>query len=130
MNRFESDTAAGKAVGARVRGGLVAVALTLCALASAQAATPGRPGPPDPGHTGPGLRYAGETQGRSRAGHDRAAHEQRPAFGPEEAAQRARQRFGGRVLDVTLARSPDGPYYRIRILEHGRVRIVDIDARH
>lgn len=64
-----------------------------------------------------------------RAGHNDSHSRRRAAIGPETAAERARQRFGGRVLNVVLERGPGGPYYRVKILEHGRVRVVDIDAR-
>lgn len=47
---------------------------------------------------------------------------------PGEAARRARQRYGGRVLGVELAR--DGaPYYRVKLLRDGNVRVVRIPAR-
>ncbi len=47
---------------------------------------------------------------------------------PGEAARRAQQRYGGRVLGVEFAR--DGaPYYRVKLLRNGNVRIVRIPAR-
>ncbi|MCO6441913.1 MAG: hypothetical protein J5I81_12720 [Nitrococcus mobilis] len=46
---------------------------------------------------------------------------------PAEAARRAQQRYGGRVLGVELAR--DGaPYYRVKLLRNGNVRVVRIPA--
>ena len=73
-------------------------------------------------------------EGNAHARNDHKAehrhdNDQRPAITPEQAAQRARDRFGGRVLNVILERGPGGPYYRVKLLEHGRVRVVDIDAR-
>ncbi|WP_423822639.1 PepSY domain-containing protein [Salinisphaera sp. SPP-AMP-43] len=62
-------------------------------------------------------------------GNNGNASRRQAAIAPETAAERARQRFGGRVLNVVLERGPGGPYYRVKILEHGRVRVVDIDAR-
>lgn len=58
--------------------------------------------------------------------HDRS--QQRPTIGPEQAAERARARFGGRVLNVILDQGPSGPYYRVKLLQNGRVRVVDVDA--
>lgn len=65
----------------------------------------------------------------SKSNHKRQASPQRPAISPEQAAQRARKHFGGRVLNVVLEQGPGGPYYRVKLLERGRVRVVDIDAR-
>ncbi|WP_147418167.1 PepSY domain-containing protein [Salinisphaera sp. Q1T1-3] len=46
-----------------------------------------------------------------------------------DAARIARQRAGGRVLNVVLEDGPGGPYYLVKILEQGRVRVVHVDAR-
>ncbi|AWN15169.1 hypothetical protein SALB1_0962 [Salinisphaera sp. LB1] len=66
---------------------------------------------------------------RRRQQRQNSKKQQRPAITPEQAAQRARHRFGGRVLNVILEHGPGGPYYRVKLLENGRVRVVDIDAR-
>ncbi|MGN8157571.1 PepSY domain-containing protein [Salinisphaera sp. RV14] len=66
---------------------------------------------------------------RRRQQRQNSEKRQRPAITPEQAAQRARHRFGGRVLNVILEHGPGGPYYRVKLLENGRVRVVDIDAR-
>lgn len=48
-------------------------------------------------------------------------------IGPGEAARRAQLRYGGRVLGVELVR--DGaPYYRVKLLRNGNVRVVRIPA--
>ncbi|MDA3919602.1 MAG: PepSY domain-containing protein [Salinisphaera sp.] len=51
-----------------------------------------------------------------------------PAIGPYDAAQRARQQYGGRVLNVVLEHGPSGPYYQVKLLDRGRVRVVHINA--
>lgn len=51
-----------------------------------------------------------------------------PRIGPAQAAARARQRYGGRVLDVTLERRGTRPHYRVKLLEDGNVRSVRVPA--
>lgn len=47
----------------------------------------------------------------------------------EEAARRAQSRYGGKVLSIELRQTPDGkPYYRVKLLSNGDVRVVRIDA--
>jgi len=53
----------------------------------------------------------------------------KPELAPAEAARRARKQHGGRVLNVVLEDGPSGPYYRVKLLDSGRVRVVDIQAR-
>lgn len=76
------------------------------------------------------LHRAGErpapnhgTDSRHDAGHN--AH----LRSSSEAARIARDREGGRVLNVILEQGRDGPYYLVKILEQGRVRVVHVDAR-
>ncbi|MDN5850334.1 MAG: hypothetical protein L0H63_11990 [Nitrococcus sp.] len=46
---------------------------------------------------------------------------------PAQAVRRAQQRYGGRVLSVELVR--DGaPYYRVKLLRNGNVRVVRVSA--
>lgn len=57
---------------------------------------------------------------------------QQPAAGlitREQAAQRARAEHGGKVLSVRL-RKPNGrrPFYKVKLLQNGNVRVVRIDA--
>lgn len=117
---------------------LMCVLLMLAYSANAAAAPGGHSIPPQVGASM--LRY---TASNAAPGHGSTPHgednrseqprqnatQQRPAITPEQAAQRARDRFGGRVLNVILEHGPGGPYYRVKLLEHGRVRVVDIDAR-
>ncbi|KEZ76794.1 PepSY domain-containing protein [Salinisphaera hydrothermalis] len=76
-----------------------------------------------------GHRRNADGHDDSQSDHRKPSSSQRPAISPEQAAQRARKRFGGRVLNVILEQGPGGPYYRVKLLERGRVRVVDIDAR-
>ncbi|MGB7757497.1 MAG: PepSY domain-containing protein [Salinisphaera sp.] len=118
---------------------LMCVLLMLAYSANAAAVAPG-------GHSIPpqiGASMLRHADAHAGSGHDRNpqgednrhpqqrqdAAQQSPAITPEQAAQRARDRFGGRVLNVILEHGPGGPYYRVKLLEHGRVRVVDIDAR-
>ncbi|HET7313339.1 PepSY domain-containing protein [Salinisphaera sp.] len=85
------------------------------------------------GELGPGAGH-GDHPRHARPGQQKRgpSHDDRnpPAITtPEQAAQRARARFGGRVLNVILEHGPGGPYYRVKLLKNGRVRVVDIDAR-
>ena len=52
-----------------------------------------------------------------------------PRLSSSQAAEIARQREGGRVLNVVLEHDSGEPYYRVKILERGRVQVVHIDAR-
>lgn len=52
-----------------------------------------------------------------------------PELAPAQAARQARRQYGGRVLNVVLEQGPSGPYYRVKLLDEGRVRVVDIQAR-
>ncbi|MES1950814.1 hypothetical protein S4A8_08145 [Salinisphaera sp. S4-8] len=73
----------------------------------------------------------GAGPGRSAA-RDVAGDESRPPpnVAPAEAARRAAREYGGRVLNVVLEDGPGGPYYRVKLLDGGRVRIVHVEARH
>lgn len=48
-----------------------------------------------------------------------------PQVSPAQAAQTARQRYGGKVLSVDLQ---PGGNYRVKIIDHGNVRVVRIPA--
>lgn len=53
--------------------------------------------------------------------------ESRGPLSAEQAAEQARQRFGGRILDVRPMRSGgDGAGYRVKLLDRGEVRSVII----
>ncbi|MES1929456.1 hypothetical protein SADO_09367 [Salinisphaera dokdonensis CL-ES53] len=54
----------------------------------------------------------------------------KPNVAPGEAARRASREYGGRVLNVVLEDGPGGPYYRVKLLDGGRVRVVHVEARH
>lgn len=53
-----------------------------------------------------------------------------PNVAPGEAARRAAREYGGRVLNVVLEDGPGGPYYRVKLLDGGRVRVVHVEARN
>lgn len=48
----------------------------------------------------------------------------------QQAAYHAQDQFGGRVLSVKLEDGDDGPYYQVKLLKHGQVRVVRINTRH
>lgn|GEM_PF-1399183 len=52
-----------------------------------------------------------------------------PNVAPGEAARRATREYGGRVLNVVLEDGPGGPYYRVKLLDGGRVHVVHVEAR-
>lgn len=52
-----------------------------------------------------------------------------PNVAPGEAARRAAREYGGRVLNVVLEDGPGGPYYRVKLLDGGRVHVVHVEAR-
>lgn len=64
-------------------------------------------------------------------GHDergRQVHERR-RIEPDEAAARAMRRHGGRVVGVQRQTSPEGEdYYSIKLLDGGRLRIINEPA--
>ncbi len=47
---------------------------------------------------------------------------------PAQAARSARDQYGGKVLGVTLASEARAPYYRVKLLEGGSVRVVHVAA--
>jgi len=51
-----------------------------------------------------------------------------PKISPAQAAQRARQEYGGKVLSVDLERNGADPQYRVKIIENGNVRVVRVPA--
>ncbi len=51
-----------------------------------------------------------------------------PKISPAEAAQRARQKHGGKVLSVYLERNGARPQYRVKIIDNGNVRVVRVPA--
>lgn len=47
----------------------------------------------------------------------------------QEAARAAQARYGGKVLSVKMKQPPgERPYYRVKLLSNGHVRVVRIDA--
>lgn len=48
-----------------------------------------------------------------------------PQVSPAQAAQKARQRYGGKVLSVDLV---PGGNYRVKIIDNGNVRVVRVPA--
>lgn len=86
--------------------------------------------PPALSQPGGGLRSQmaqGAGPGRGRPSEDKRLP---PNVAPGEAAQRASREYGGRVLNVVLEDGPGGPYYRVKLLDGGRVRVVHVEARH
>lgn len=51
-----------------------------------------------------------------------------PKISPAQAAQRAREQHGGKVLSVDLERNGARPQYRVKIIENGNVRVVRVPA--
>ncbi len=48
----------------------------------------------------------------------------------EAAALEAQAHYGGRVLSVELERPDSGPpFYRVKLLSNGNVRVVNVDAQ-
>ncbi len=47
---------------------------------------------------------------------------------PAQAARSARDQYGGKVLGVTLASEARAPYYRVKLLDGGSVRVVHVAA--
>lgn len=70
---------------------------------------------------------AGPGAASARVANDNANRPE-PNVAPGEAARRAANEYGGRVLNVVLADGPGGPYYRVKLLDGGRVRVVHVDA--
>lgn len=52
-----------------------------------------------------------------------------PQLSPLEAADQARDKYGGHVLNVVLEHDSSGPYYRVKLLDKGRVRVTHVSAR-
>lgn len=98
--------------------------LTLCLIASplAWAAPGGALGSGFAQSAGPGNQSAQRTADK--------AQQAAPNVAPAEAARRASREYGGRVLNVVLEDGPGGPYYRVKLLNGGRVRVVHVEARH
>lgn len=77
------------------------------------------------------LASASDTEGQEQPRPSepcQSSQKESPAQSTEEAASRARDEHNGRVLSVKLEHGQDGPYYRVKLLEQGRVRSVEIDA--
>lgn len=51
-----------------------------------------------------------------------------PIISPSVAAGRALRQFGGRILNMALEQGSHGPYYRVKLLQNGRVQVVHINA--
>ena len=80
-----------------------------------------------------GLRSSlAEAAGPSGQPGDENGESERPEpnVAPAEAGRRASREYGGRVLNVVLEDGPGGPYYRVKLLDGGRVRVVHVEARH
>lgn len=78
-----------------------------------------RPASPDHGE------YSGSAHPRAIA--PAYAPRDHRLISPAQAVRRAQQRYGGRVLNVELVR--DGaPYYRVKLLRNGNVRVVRVSA--
>lgn len=45
-----------------------------------------------------------------------------------QAARAARHEYGGKVLSVILAANDDTPYYQVKLLSSGQVRVVHVTA--
>lgn len=53
-------------------------------------------------------------------------HNKKATISAEEAVRRARQEYPGKVLSVKLR----GDSYAVKIIKKGRVRVVNVPARH
>jgi len=47
----------------------------------------------------------------------------------DEAARRAREKYGGKVLSVTLVNEGANPFYKVKLISDGTVRVVRVAAR-
>jgi len=104
---------------ATVAGCTMAALAVVAVLGASQAALAA------PGHHRGAERTHGGMQPESFGASERA-----PQLSAFEAADRARDEYGGRVLNVRLEHGPSGPYYRVKLLDGGRVRVVHVDADH
>lgn len=80
-------------------------------------------------HAGRGSTLAQAWQDQPEHDHDKQASNAPPRITASDAARIARERVGGRLLNVMLEQGPDGPYYLVKILKQGRIRVVRVDAR-
>lgn len=84
-----------------------------------------------PGDEGPGglvlARHADHSRSGSSGGEASSNGSPAQLISPWEAARQAQQRYGGRVLSVELVRA-GAPYYRVKLLRNGNVRVVRIPA--
>jgi len=55
--------------------------------------------------------------------------ENRVQISRERAADIARKRYNGRVLDIRPQRGEGRKDYRVKILRKGRVRVLDVDGK-
>ena len=80
------------------------------------------------------LGFAAQPLEAAFFGHDLSARNaarvaERGLISSDEAVKRARKRFGGKVLSVRLESPPNAaPYYRVKLLSNGHVRVVRIPA--
>lgn len=51
------------------------------------------------------------------------------AMTAQQAAYRALEQFDGRVLSVKLEDGDDEPYYQVKLLKHGQVRVVEVNTQ-
>ena len=52
-----------------------------------------------------------------------------PALSPAEAAELVRKKIGGQVMSVNTQHNDDGVIYGVKVLNAGRMRIVNVDGQ-
>lgn len=71
-----------------------------------------------------------QAQGLLEPGTNLIPESQQASVSPESAALEAQARYGGKVLSVQLEQPPGGPpFYRVKLLSDGNVRVVIVDAQ-
>lgn len=113
------------AIRRRRRGLGLTLAVVVCACAAPSALA--RLG--DSGLRSSLAEAAGPSSQRGDGGNGESERPE-PNVAPAEAGRRASREYGGRVLNVVLEDGPGGPYYRVKLLNGGRVRVVHVEARH
>lgn len=102
--------------------------LALLLLAYPASAQPDSPGLQMPLAASPGSQAGGNPESH---GGKPSKNKTRPVsvnVSAAQAARTARQEYGGKVLGVILEEDAHAPYYRVKLLDGGRVRVVHVSA--
>lgn len=109
---------------ARVRAARVFAALVTCAglgVPTGIAMAADAPARPDP--AAPRVAQAGGKHSPNKRSQPQTIN-----VSPAEAARAARRDYGGRILSVVLVTGAETPYYRVRLLSDGQLRVVHVKA--